>query len=347
MATVSSPWVKHILQTAEQFSISRAELLLKAPLQPIRIGELERYALDDVVTLWHAAIELSGAEDFGLRMGSTMTPAHLNIVSYIVLNSPTLLAGLEKAQRYYRLISDGGQLSIELGAKDSLLIYTPHPDHHKFHVQQIDAALATLNTVLSWALGKQYQPIEILLQRPEPDNGDTTARDGGSAGNAGAISSALFQPYFDCPISYAQKHCAIRISNELFELEQLNDSGLGQLHEEFAEKLLKTLSESSWKQRVQALIEPSLSQGEINREKIAQQLNVSARTLQRRLSGEGCQFQDVVDELRLERARDYLSQAEMSQEDIAELLGYAEPSAFYRAFKRWTGMTPKEYQQSL
>lgn len=330
MATVSKPWVEHILQTAELFELNREALLKQAPLQPIRMGELERFDLDEVVKLWHQAIELSRAEDFGLRMGSTMTPAHLNIVSYIVLNSPTLLEGLNKARRYYRLISDGGDFNIQLEEQSSQLHYTPKPSSVPFHDQQIDAAIITLHTVLEWALGQQYHPLKIRLQHSQPENAEQ-----------------IYSKYFDCPVEFSHEQNSIEISNELFKLEQLNDLGLSQLHEEFADRLLKTLSQSSWKQRVKALVEPGLSQGVISREQIAEKLDISPRTLQRRLADEECQFQDIVDELRLERARDYLSQSDMSQEDIASLLGYAEPSAFYRAFKRWTGMTPKEYQQSL
>ena len=328
MATVSKPWVEHILQTAEQFSLSRKQLLEACPLQPIRIGELERYNLDEVVQLWHHAIVQSQSDDFGLRMGSTMTPAHLNIVSYIVLNSPTLLEGLNKAQRYYRLISDGGALSVQIQQGGALLIYQPKPEHKAFHEQQLHAAITTLHTVLKWALGQQYQPLKISLSQNSPSNADR-----------------LFSPYFDCPVIFSQPYNAIHIDQQLFELQQLNDKGLGALHEEFAERLLKTLSQASWQQRVKPLVESCLSQGEISRDWVAKQLNVSARTLQRRLGEEGCQFQDIVDALRKERAIDYLTQPELSQEDIASLLGYAEPSAFYRAFKRWTGKTPKEYQR--
>lgn len=329
MASVSKSWVEHILQTAEQFSLQRDLLLNDCPLQLIRIGELERYALDDVVKLWHTVIQQCRADDFGLRMGNTMTPSHLNIVSYIVLNSPTLLDGLNKAQRYYRLVSDGGRLSIAMQGATALLIYTPKPDHKAFHEQQLHAAIATLHNVLKWALGEQYKPLRVSLRQAEPSNADT-----------------LFKPYFDCPMLFAQAHNAIHIDPQLFELQQFNDQSLGTLHEEFAERLLNTLSQASWRQRVTSLIESCLSQGEVSRDWVAAQLCVSTRTLQRRLSDEGCQFQDIVDALRQERAIDYLSQRSISQEDIASLLGYAEPSAFYRAFKRWTGKTPKEYQQS-
>ena len=330
MASVSKPWVEHILQTAEYFSLNRDLLLNDCPLQPIHIGELERYALDDVVKLWHTVIQQCGADDFGLRMGSTMTPSHLNIVSYIVLNSPTLLDGLNKAQRYYRLISDGGTLSIERQGATALLIYKAKPEHEAFHGQQLHAAIATLHNVLNWVLGQQYQPLFISLCQAKPENADT-----------------LFKPYFDCPVRFSQSHNAIHIDPQLFELQQLNDQGLSMLHEEFAERQLKALSESSWRQRTEVLVKSCLSQGEIDRQWIAEQLNVSARTLQRRLAEENHQFQDIVDGLRKEHAIDYLAQQTLSQEDIAGLLGYAEPSAFYRAFKRWTGKTPKQYLQTL
>ena len=80
-------------------------------------------------------------------------------------------------------------------------------------------------------------------------------------------------------------------------------------------------------------------------QQVADHLNVSVRTLQRKLKQEGFTFQEVMDQLRKDFAMDYLSRPELSVGEVAFLLSYAETSAFSRAFKRWTGMTPVEYRE--
>jgi AraC-like DNA-binding protein len=77
---------------------------------------------------------------------------------------------------------------------------------------------------------------------------------------------------------------------------------------------------------------------------VADELFMSARTLQRKLEREGTSFQILLDEVRQELAEDYLLRLGMSGTDTAFLVGLSEPSAFVRSFKRWTGLSPKEYQ---
>ena len=79
-------------------------------------------------------------------------------------------------------------------------------------------------------------------------------------------------------------------------------------------------------------------------EKVAQELGLGERTLRRRLEEEATSFQEILDELRAEVARRHLRQQRISISEVAYILGYSEPSAFHRAFKRWTGETPAEFR---
>jgi AraC-like DNA-binding protein len=80
--------------------------------------------------------------------------------------------------------------------------------------------------------------------------------------------------------------------------------------------------------------------------KVASNLFVTPRTLQRHLADEGLRFQPLLDETRLRLAEQYLNEGQLQLTDIAELLGYSDQSALTRAFKRWTGNTPKEIRKS-
>ena len=82
-------------------------------------------------------------------------------------------------------------------------------------------------------------------------------------------------------------------------------------------------------------------------EQVAANLNLSVRTLQRRLTAEGVTYKLLLDELKQQLALDYLKNKELSIREIAYLLDYAEPSSFIRSFKRWTGKTPKAYKAKI
>jgi len=81
-------------------------------------------------------------------------------------------------------------------------------------------------------------------------------------------------------------------------------------------------------------------------EQVAKTLNMSVSTLRRRLLEEGTTYQKIKDECRRKSAINYMNSPELSINDVAGLMGFDEPSAFFRSFKRWTGMTPGEYRQS-
>jgi AraC-like DNA-binding protein len=99
-------------------------------------------------------------------------------------------------------------------------------------------------------------------------------------------------------------------------------------------------------QRVRNVLPGTLRQGEASIKVVAKRLNTSSRTLQRKLQEEGVSYTDMIDQVRQELARRYIHENQMSLGEIAFVLGFSQPSAFYRAFKRWMGLTPTEFRES-
>ena len=123
------------------------------------------------------------------------------------------------------------------------------------------------------------------------------------------------------------------------------NSTLCEVLREKADSLIEDFNQTeSLRDKVTALISRHLIDGEPDRSFIAQSLNVSPRTLQRKLSDDGVSFQALVNETRQQLAEYHLNRNELSSAEIAYLLGFAEPSNFYRAFKKWTGKTPGQYR---
>ena len=97
-------------------------------------------------------------------------------------------------------------------------------------------------------------------------------------------------------------------------------------------------------ERVEDYVRGSLPSGSCSIELCARKMGTSVRTLQSNLSEAGLKFSDILERVRTELAKSYLKQDQLSLDDVADLLGYSEQSSFGRAFKRWTGETPKQYR---
>jgi AraC-like DNA-binding protein len=109
----------------------------------------------------------------------------------------------------------------------------------------------------------------------------------------------------------------------------------------FDKRMEDLTQDASFRERVRACLLEMLASGHHSVTYIAEKLALSNRTLQRRLREEGTTFQKVLDELREELARHYLSATDFTSTEISFLLGYEEPNSFFRAFRTWTGQTPE------
>jgi AraC-like DNA-binding protein len=97
---------------------------------------------------------------------------------------------------------------------------------------------------------------------------------------------------------------------------------------------------------VRRVLIAQLANGTILMNAVARELAISGRSLQRRLAADGLSFQQLLDSTRRDAAVEYLSNPRLSLGEIAYLLGYSEPAAFHRAFKRWHRITPQAFRRN-
>src|SRR5262249_25587554 len=95
---------------------------------------------------------------------------------------------------------------------------------------------------------------------------------------------------------------------------------------------------------VQRSLVARVAGGDVRMKSIARELGLSARTLQRRLAEEGVTFQELVDEARKQAASRYLNNSHLAIGEVSYLVGFSEPAPFYRAFRRWFGVTPEQFR---
>lgn len=322
-ASVSSSWVNTVLSAAEQQGVSREALLAQAGIAAHELNA-ERWPIDHITRLWCAAVRCTRDAGFGLKVGAGVGPASFNLVSFLLQSAPTLREAFALVQQCQSLISDGGRFQTIAGADACWVIYHPSQGELAFSPHQIEAVLAAVVVFTRWITGTSLRPQAVQFSQ---------ARLGPLAG---------YREVFRCPVAFEQAFSGVLVTNALLDtpLPQA-DAQLAQvLHEHARERLAALSAHTELGQALRAWIAVQLHAHLPTRAQAARMLGMTERTLARRLQAQGLSFSGVLDEARREAALQALAHTKRPLAEIGRALGYAEPSVFNRAVRRWTGSTP-------
>ncbi|WP_417662507.1 AraC family transcriptional regulator [Pseudomonas sp.] len=329
--TTSSNWALGIVQALEMGGVDCRSIFPELGLDYASLEDPEaRFPQDGMTRLWTRAVELSGNPAIGLNMAKVVRPASFHVVGYALMSSSSLKEGLARLVRYQRIIAEGADLSFRPTPDGYELMLAIHGDRLPPARQSAEASLAYALAFCRWMTGKLIRPRRILLQGDPPADIEP------------------FQQVFQAPLEFNASHYALLFERADMEmpLPTANPS-LAQLHDRFAGEFLARFSESRVTHQARQVICRLLPQGEPKREVVAQTLHMSQRTLQRRLQEEGTSFQQLLDDTRCELSQQYLAQPNLTLLEISYLLGFADPSNFFRAFRRWFELTPSEYRARI
>jgi AraC-like DNA-binding protein len=192
------------------------------------------------------------------------------------------------------------------------------------------AWLASCVVIVRQLLGPDWTPLEVSLPNPEPGPADCDA----------------YRGLFRCPLRFGASAAVFVVPRaELARPVVGADPALAKLMEPHLERALaQATAISRAAVPVRRVLVAMLGGQEPTLERVAKRLGTTPRTLQRRLRHENTTFQDLLDSVRHELALVHIGQHLASIDEVAWLLGFSNGSAFHRAFKRWTGVTPGEFR---
>jgi len=326
-ASVSISWVNTVLATAQQQGVAREALLARAGIAAHELGA-ERWPIDHITRLWCAAARCTQDASFGLKVGAGAGPASFNVVSFLLQSAPTLREAFPLLQQCQSLISDGGRFQTIAGADSCWVVYHPSQGELAFSPHQIEAVLAAVVVFTRWITGTSLRPLAVQF----------------SQARLGPL--ATYREVFRCPVSFEQAFSGVLISNALLDapLPQA-DAQLAQvLHEHARERLAALSARTELGQALRTWVAAQLQTHLPTRAQAARVLGLTERTLARRLQAQGSSFSAVLDEARREVALQALAHTQRPLAEIGQALGYAEPSVFNRAVRRWTGSTPAAWR---
>jgi AraC-like DNA-binding protein len=329
--TVSSAYARAMLEFAVLRGAPREALHKALSIDAAQLEDRDtRVPFARYIDLVRAAKQLSGDEALALHFGEAVTMAKISVVGLIGQASETMLEAFVQLNRYVRLVVDVECASPDRFAlrreRGGLWMVDTRIDPNNFP-ELTESAFAQIVSRPP-AAGLPHMALEVHLTHAAP------------------AYVAEYQRIFKAPLVFDAPWNAVRLDEAVVShrVGILPRFVFGVLIEH-AEALLHDLeSATTMRGQVEKLLLPVLHTGEASVDAIAARLGVSRQTLYRNLKAEGATFEQVLDELRCRMALHYLRAKKVSVHDTAYLVGFSDPAAFSRAFKRWTGTTPGKVQ---
>ena len=331
-ARVVGPYLQPLLQTAASKGISAQQLALAAGLSADALEPLPQWiSAAHYIRLLDVGAELCDDPYFGLHVGAQVKLGTYNVYGLILLSCHDFGQALQQTLRYEGLAHDLGVSDFHI--IDDLAEYQWHSHFPHASRHLADSVFAGIAVFGSWLSGGALPVREVGMRHPAPAQGVEEYR---------RIFGAV--PKFDCELNYG------RFDAALLERAIPNaDVSLYPVLQQHAEQLLqekqRSLQDGSIISQVRATIVKNLAQDRVRLPLIAQDLNLTQRTLQRKLREAHTSFQQVLDETRHQLACNYLQQANLNLAEIAFMLGFQEQSSFNHAFKEWQGVNPGAYRE--
>lgn len=331
--TLSVRYVLNLLAAAEQRGLSRASVCAGADVAvPVTDDPSLRYRTAEYLRLWRVVMERLGDPAFPLAVTTLATPETSDVLGFAFITSANMGEGLERISRHLLIMTDGARWVLERSEQNARLALVRRDDFVAEHQFADEFALGhivywgRILTRLDWA------PLEVRFRHPPPS----------------ASTHDVFADHFRAPLVFGCARSELVLPPELLAapLPKANSAIAAFFDRHIEEHLARRYPGRSFVQEVRTAIIEAFSCQQVELAAVAKRLGTSARTLSRRLASEGVNFKRLVDDLRSELAQQYLEDRRLSLGEIAFILGYAEPSAFHHAFRRWTGLTPSQFRAS-
>ena len=262
----------------------------------------------------------------GFHIAQSAELRELGLLYYVAASAETLDEALQRVARYAATANEG--LSLEYHARPDIRVelgYVGVARH--LDRQQMECCMTVLLRVCRQLTGRRLIPTRVRLLHP------------------GNSRCGEFSAYFGGHVDFSAGIDELTFPGQTREMAVVSaDPYLNRLLVASCEEALarRRTSRDSFRSIVENAIVPLLPHGKAHAGEIAARLGLSPRTSARRLAAEGLTFSQVLDAMRVDLARQYVAQRNLSISRIAWLLGYHEPSGFSHAYKRWTGKTPRQ-----
>lgn len=332
LGDISVLYVSVMARAIQYEGADHTDLYRQFNLDPERLAAPDaRISIPRFMRLGQAAIALTGNRALGLTMGQLTRPVDAGLAGLAAQAAATAGQGLANLIEYALLTSRNSRghprLDLTIGQAD---FYSIRP-YNIFNYFVVDSVLAAWTQFLRSATGQPFVLSRVTIEYPSQG------------------LDAVFEEWFGCPVVFGASSNSIYLAPGLAAMAC--DGAQPAMHRKLTDQcagLLRKLR-SGWgvKDSVTEKLAPLLQGGTMTLDRVAAELGVAPWTLQRQLASEGTGFRQLVDDTRRELALDYIRETRLSLAEIAWLLGFSNPAAFQKAYKRWFKVSPGEHRKQL
>lgn len=330
MAEVSSVTFHYVLKALEKTTnIPIDEMASFVDLDIDEIQKMQSIKSYKLSAIFRYCMEKTNNPNLAFDIGRSVPYQSLGILGYILLNASDLKDMIEKFHTYQKLVSQHLKFYFyedEEYYKFAIYIngnkYIPVPSFHA------EVHLSSILNILSQILGQKVIPAYTNF----------------SYAKQGEMEK--YEEVFGKEIYFEKDENAIFFKKDELDIPVNNaDPAMLGFFESQANKIIKELENNSWFNKVEKEILKNIGDKQITIEFVASNLGVSVRTLQNYLKKESKKFNDALNKVRKNLSEHYMKNTTLDDVTISFLLGYSEVSSFYRAFKKWNGVSPKNMRQ--
>ncbi len=328
--TVAVTEIRLLLHACREHGVEEGPVLRLLKLTRTQLEDPDaRVPRGNAYALWERLPALTGNAHAGLWLAEHTPTGAMGVIYYVSRHSRTYGEALRTIVRYVRLVHDGALMELADDGPDVVLTHRVAGDPRGCPAPLADWLFGHLVHDGRLLTGTQFACTGLSLQAPRPTD---------------------MRPYtrlFGCVPAFGAATNHLRLAHEVLALPlKGSDPALRSLMRRFADEQVGRLPKAEgFEERLNQVLSELLASGAPRLDDVARALGMSARTLQRRLREANTSFQSAVGSVRQALAERYLAERDFSVNEIAFLLGYSEPSAFHRSFKRWRGLTPLEFRQ--
>jgi AraC-like DNA-binding protein len=325
--SVLSSWARTIVDALAAANVDVNAVLAAAgiPAEALRDPNA-RLPMQGTARLWKEAVRCTGDPAFALRATRHVRQTTFHALGYAVFASATLRDALHRLLRYSELVSDAVELVLETSDAAARLSFEVPPGVDPPSEEAIDAVTSLIVRTCRTLTDRSFSLLSVEQRRPEPDDPTPYFR------------------FFRCPIVFGAAADAVTFDPEVLDRPlPTSNPELASHNDDLVRRYIAGMRQESTADRVRRALVERLS-GDVSPAAVAAALGMSVRSLQRRLGEQGLTYLGVLNETRRELSRAYLRDSRYSITEVAFLLGFDDASAFARAFRRWTGLSPSAYR---